>query len=104
MQKDTFTPPTPKQRCAILAEYGKDCEEMVREGKCCKITSLSRSRRWELEKAGAFPTRKHLGRNSCCWLLSDVLWWMRNTPLIENVNNPHKRKKEKEAQRISSRG
>lgn len=95
MQKNTFTPPTPEQRVSILAEYGKDCEEMIREDKCSKITSLSRSRRWELEKMGAFPLRRHLGRNSCSWLLSDVLWWIHNPPEIENVNNPYKCKKAK---------
>ncbi|ECT1023476.1 transcriptional regulator [Salmonella enterica] len=97
MQKNTFTPPTPEQRVNILAEYGKDCEEMIREDKCGKITSLSRSRRWALEQAGAFPRRRHLGRNSCSWLLSDVLWWIHNPPEIENVNNPCKNKKEKKS-------
>ncbi|EDH4055529.1 AlpA family phage regulatory protein [Salmonella enterica subsp. enterica serovar Mikawasima] len=96
MQKNTFTPPTPEQRVNILAEYGKDCEEMIREDKCSKITSLSRSRRWVLEQAGAFPRRRHLGRNSCSWLLSDVLWWIHNPPEIDNISNPRERTKEKE--------
>ncbi|WP_226879370.1 transcriptional regulator, partial [Enterobacter hormaechei] len=26
------------------------------------------------------------------WLLSDVLWWVRNPPAVENVNNPYSRK------------
>ncbi|EJQ0858786.1 TPA: helix-turn-helix transcriptional regulator [Salmonella enterica subsp. enterica serovar Reading] len=104
MDKNTFTPPTPEQRVSILAEYGKECEEMVREDKCYQMTSLSRSRRWGLEKAGAFPKRRHLGRNSCSWLLSDVLWWIHNPPEIDGIANPRERtkaKKIKEAQQAN---
>ncbi|MGK3687225.1 helix-turn-helix transcriptional regulator, partial [Escherichia coli] len=41
---------------------------------CSEITSLSRSSRWKMEQQGRFPPRCHFGRNSCAWLLSDVLW------------------------------
>ncbi|HGG6071821.1 TPA: helix-turn-helix transcriptional regulator [Salmonella enterica subsp. diarizonae] len=95
MKKAKFTPPTTKQRVGILAAYGKDCEEMIREDKCYQMTSLSRSRRWALEVAGAFPKRRHLGRNSCSWLLSDVLWWIHNPPKIDGISNPHERTKAK---------
>ena len=96
MLQREFTPPTPEQRRAILAEYGFECEQRIREDKCKEMTTLSRSRRWELEQQGAFPGRLHLGRNSCTWLLSDVLWWVRNPPAINNVNNPYQRTKEKQ--------
>ncbi|HAI5189696.1 TPA: helix-turn-helix transcriptional regulator [Escherichia coli] len=96
MLQREFTPPTPEQRRAILAEYGFECEQRIREDKCKEMTTLSRSRRWELEQQGAFPGRQHLGRNSCTWLLSDVLWWVRNPPAINNVNNPYQRTKEKQ--------
>ncbi|MCY0464308.1 transcriptional regulator, partial [Klebsiella pneumoniae] len=29
---------------------------------------------------------------SCACLLSDVLWWVRNPPAVENVNTPYTRK------------
>jgi predicted DNA-binding transcriptional regulator AlpA len=45
-----------------------------------------------MEQQGRFPPRCHFGRNSCAWLLSDVLWWVRNPPAVENVNNPYSRK------------
>lgn len=96
MFQNTYTPPTPEQRRKLLAEYGFECEQRIREEKCKEMTTLSRSRRWELEKTGNFPIRQHLGRNSCTWLLSDVLWWVRNPPVICNVNNPYKRTKEKQ--------
>ncbi|HAW1738428.1 TPA: AlpA family phage regulatory protein [Escherichia coli] len=91
MTKDSFIPPTPEQRRAILAEYGFEYEKQIREEQCKEMTSLSRSSRWGLEQRGAFPSRRHLGRNSCAWLLSDVLWWIRNPPQTLNVNNPHQR-------------
>lgn len=95
MLQSSFTPPTPEQRRVILEEYGFECEERIREEKCKKMTSLSRSRRWELERIGGFPLRSHLGRNSCTWLLSDVLWWVRNPPEIGGVSNPSQRTKDK---------
>lgn len=100
MTQSAFIPPTPEQRRTILAEYGFDCEERIREEKCKKMTTLSRSRRWELEKIGAFPPRHSLGCCSCTWLLSDVLWWLRNPPVIAKVNNPYenaKKKRERES-------
>jgi predicted DNA-binding transcriptional regulator AlpA len=45
-----------------------------------------------MEQEGRFPPRCHFGRNSCAWLLSDVLWWVRNPPAVPNVNNPYSRK------------
>ncbi|EMG7889495.1 AlpA family phage regulatory protein [Enterobacter hormaechei] len=95
MLQRAFTPPTPEQRRTILSEYGFECDQRIREDKCKEMTTLSRSRRWELEHKGAFPLRKHLGRNSCTWLLSDVLWWVRNPPAINDIVNPHQRAKDK---------
>ncbi|EFV4531335.1 AlpA family phage regulatory protein [Salmonella enterica] len=102
MSQLAFTSPTPEQRRAILTDYGFECEQRIREDKCKEMTTLSRSRRWELEQKGAFPPRQHLGRNSCTWLLSDVLWWVRNPPAISNVNNPHQRTKEKQQRQADS--
>lgn len=87
-----FTPPSPEQRRNILTEYGIPYDRRIRESECQKITSLSRSTRWKMEQEGRFPERCHFGRNSCAWLLSDVLWWVRNPPMVEDVNNPCSRK------------
>lgn len=92
MSNTLFTPPTPEQRRNILAEYGIKLDRRIRENECFEITSLSRSTRWYMENEGKFPPRCHFGRNSCAWLLSDVLWWVRNPPAVENVNNPYSRK------------
>ncbi|PAX10227.1 helix-turn-helix transcriptional regulator [Klebsiella pneumoniae] len=92
MSNTLFTPPTPEQRRNILAEYGIKFDRRIRENECFEITSLSRSTRWHMENEGKFPPRCHFGRNSCAWLLSDVLWWVRNPPAVENVNTPYNRK------------
>jgi predicted DNA-binding transcriptional regulator AlpA len=92
MSNNLFSQPTPEQRRNILAEYGIKLDRRIRERECQEITSLSRSTRFTMENEGRFPTRCHFGRNSCAWLLSDVLWWVRNPPAVENVNNPYSRK------------
>ncbi|EAB8439910.1 helix-turn-helix transcriptional regulator [Salmonella enterica] len=101
MLQRQFIPPTPEQRRSILSEYGFEGDQRIREDKCKEMTTLSRSRRWELEHKGAFPLRQHLGRNSCTWLLSDVLWWVRNPPVINNIINPHQRAKDKKKRQES---
>ena len=105
MQKQTFNPesikqkrttlfiePTPEQRRIMLAEYGEKLDRLVREKERKYITSMSRSTVWDLENKGRFPARKPLGRNSCAWLLSDLLCWIRNPPPVENINTPYGRK------------
>lgn len=92
MPNITYTPPNPDQRRTLLEEYGFKFDRRIREEECSEITSLSRSSRWKMEQQGRFPPRCHFGRNSCAWLLSDVLWWVRNPPAVANVNNPYSRK------------
>jgi len=62
-------------RAAILAAYGES-ERLCREAERKRITTISRSRAWELEQQGKFPARRSLGSNSCAWLLSDLLLWI----------------------------
>lgn len=66
-------------RAAILAAYGES-EHLCREAERKRITSVSRSRAWELEQQGMFPARRRLGSNSCAWLLSDLLLWIHQQP------------------------
>ncbi|ECI6921339.1 AlpA family phage regulatory protein [Salmonella enterica subsp. enterica] len=87
-----YHPPVDEQRRYVLDAYGFKYDRRIREDECSEITSLSRSTRWKMEQEGRFPPRCHFGRNSCAWLLSDVLWWVRNPPAVENVNNPSSRK------------
>ncbi|ELD4018255.1 AlpA family phage regulatory protein [Salmonella enterica] len=55
--------------------YG-EVERLIREGERRRITGLSRSTVWRLEREGDFPQRRQTGKNSCGWLLSDLLLWM----------------------------
>ncbi|HBC1013523.1 TPA: AlpA family phage regulatory protein [Escherichia coli] len=87
-----FDYPTPEQRIQILKENGENCDRRIREKECAVRSGLSRSRRWQLEKEGAFPARVPLGKNSVSWLLSDVLWWVKKPPEVEGVTNPHVRR------------
>lgn len=100
----TFTQPTPIQRRTILGEYGFVTDKRIRENECQDMTSLSRSTRYTMEKEGRFPARCHFGRNSCAWLLSDVLWWVRNPPAVEKVNNPYQSKQAKDKHTVCIKG
>ncbi|MBD1228990.1 helix-turn-helix transcriptional regulator [Xenorhabdus griffiniae] len=86
-----FILPTDEQRKYILSAYG-EIERRIREREREKISGISRSHCHKLERLGLFPPRCHFGRNSCAWLLSDLLHWVRNPPTVENVNNPYSRK------------
>ncbi|EJG2985609.1 AlpA family transcriptional regulator, partial [Escherichia coli] len=46
-----------------------------REKECEKLTGLSRTCRYRMEKAGQFPSRRKLGGRSVGWSLSEVLAW-----------------------------
>lgn len=89
---DKFIPPTAEERLALLNGYSEPYDRLIREKDRQRITSISRTTAYTLEKEGRFPARKALGRNSCAWLLSDLLLWVRNPPVVDNVNNPHSRK------------
>ncbi|EAA2596418.1 AlpA family phage regulatory protein [Salmonella enterica] len=73
---NSFTQPTPEQRLQALQNYGETSDRLVRERERQRITSVSRSTAWKLERAGQFPLRKSIGPKSCAWLLSDLLCWI----------------------------
>lgn len=89
--------PTTEQRREILAEYGEPTDRNVKEAEREHITAISRSTAWQYERDGLFPARRHLGPKTCSWLLSDLLWWIRNPPAIGGVHNPYERRKAKAA-------
>lgn len=70
-----YTPPTPEQRQEMLKIAGES-DRLVREIERKQITTLSRSKTWELERLGQHPIRTKLGVNSVAWLLSDLLWFI----------------------------
>lgn len=42
-----------------------------------EVTSLSRTRIWQLEKSGNFPQGRRLTSRCCRWLESEVQAWVR---------------------------
>lgn len=71
----TYLLPTTEQRAEMLRIAGEH-ERLVRDDERQKITTISRSRTWELERMGKHPLRRKLGSNSVAWLLSDLLWFI----------------------------
>ncbi|MCZ6848112.1 MAG: AlpA family phage regulatory protein [Alphaproteobacteria bacterium] len=61
-------------------------DRFIGESEIKKITSLSRSTRWRLEREGRFPKKRHLSANRIGWLQSEILEWIEsraNTAPIE---------------------
>jgi DNA-directed RNA polymerase alpha subunit len=52
----------------------------VRKPEVRKITGLSDTTIWRLERAQKFTQRRRLSSSACGWLLSEVLAWVRSRP------------------------
>ena len=53
-------------------------DRFIREPECERITGLSRTTRWRLERAGRFPKRRKLSENAVGWLESELQKWLEN--------------------------
>jgi prophage regulatory protein len=51
---------------------------IIREAECRRLSGLSRSTRWRLERAGKFPRRRQISDNAVGWLASELLAWLAN--------------------------
>lgn len=49
---------------------------LIREPECARLTGLSRSTRWRLERDGRFPLRRRLSPGTSGWLRAEVLAWI----------------------------
>lgn len=56
----------------------------IRKAEVRKITGLSDTTIWRLEKASKFPQRRRLSSSACGWLLSEVLAWVKSRPMEGN--------------------
>lgn len=54
---------------------------LLRTKEVTTITGLSRMTIYRLERAGAFPARRKLGKNSVAWLDEDIASWIAARPL-----------------------
>lgn len=51
-------------------------DRIIREKERLRITSISRSQAYQLEKQGRFPKRITLGSRSVGWRLSEIIAWV----------------------------
>ncbi len=52
-------------------------ERFLREPEVQKITGLSRTTRWRLERDGKFPHRRRISTSAVAWVESEVQDWLR---------------------------
>lgn len=51
-------------------------DRFIREPEVQRITGLSRTTRWRLQRDGKFPQRRQISPNSVGWLASEISTWM----------------------------
>ena len=51
-------------------------DRFIREPEVKRITGLSRTTRWRLERKGKFPPRRQLSENAIGWLESEIRAWI----------------------------
>ena len=56
--------------------------QLLRIREVVKLTGLSRMTIYRMEKAGDFPSRRRLGKNSVAWLEADVETWISARPVV----------------------
>ena len=54
-------------------------ERIIREPECRRLTGLSRTTRWRLERKQKFPRRLNIQARVVAWRLSDVEAWVAGT-------------------------
>ena len=59
-------------------------ERILRGGEVDRMTGLSRTSRYELEKAGKFPKRRRISERASGYLASEVDEWIRSRPLADD--------------------
>jgi predicted DNA-binding transcriptional regulator AlpA len=57
---------------AIAMTWAENQDVFLREPAVRKITRLSRTTRWRLERDGKFPRRRKLSSNAVGWLESEI--------------------------------
>jgi prophage regulatory protein len=69
-------PTTLLTRGAEASASSAHSEAIIREPECRRITGLSRSTRWRLERAGHFPRRRKISPGATGWLASELAAWL----------------------------
>jgi prophage regulatory protein len=51
-------------------------DEFMFDDECQRVTRLSRSTRWRLQKQGLFPKRRQISPGRIAWLRSEIAAWV----------------------------
>ncbi len=60
----------------LIVEIQMPPDRFIRDRECKKISGLSRTTRWRLEREGKFPKRRQISPNGVGWLLSEIQSWL----------------------------
>ena len=60
-------------------------DHFLRAREVQKITALSRTTIWRLERAGKFPRRRQISQNAVAWLASEVQAWVDERAQLDNT-------------------
>ena len=53
-------------------------DRIIREKECFRLSGLSRTTRWRLERRDEFPRRRKLSENAIGWIESEILDWVQS--------------------------
>ncbi len=59
-----------------IVEIQMPTDRFIRDQECEKMSGLSRTTRWRLEREGKFPKRRQISPNGVGWLLSEIQSWL----------------------------
>jgi len=59
-----------------MSDSTQEPDRFIREPEEKRITGLSRTTRWRLERAGKYPKRIQISENAKARLLSQIVAWM----------------------------
>ena len=60
----------------FIVEIQMPPDRFIRDPECEKMSGLSRTTRWRLEREGKFPKRRQISPNGVGWLLSEIQSWL----------------------------
>ncbi len=59
-----------------MHDTDQTADRFMREPEVRRITGLSRTTRWRMERRGEFPRKKRISKNAVAWLASEIRSWM----------------------------
>lgn len=61
----------------------ENSDSIIRKSEVRKITGLSDTTIWRLEKSKNFPQRRRLSASACGWLMSEIINWAKTRPVAD---------------------